>query len=111
MPLYMTQFAYTPEAWAALTRKPEDRSDPLRGLLERLGGHLHSFYYSFGEFDGVFIFEAPDETVVTAAVMAATSAGHIKAVKTTTLVPMERALDAMRKAGTLTYQPPTGSGG
>jgi uncharacterized protein with GYD domain len=108
MPLYMTQFAYTPDAWAALTKKPEDRSETLRNLLERLGGQLHSFYYSFGEYDGVFIFEAPDETVVTSAVMAATAAGHIKAIKTTTLVPMERALAAMRKAGNLTYQPPSG---
>jgi uncharacterized protein with GYD domain len=107
----MTQFAYTADAWAGLTKKPEDRSETLRGLLERLGGRLHSFYYSFGEYDGVFIYEAPDETVVTAAVMAAAAAGHIKAIKTTTLVPMERALAAMRQAGTLTYQPPGSAGG
>nr|MBA2713953.1 GYD domain-containing protein [Rubrobacteraceae bacterium] len=61
MPLYMTQFAYTPEAWAALTRSPEDRSEPLRGLLENMGGRLVSFYNSFGEYDGLVIFEAPDE--------------------------------------------------
>jgi hypothetical protein len=28
MPLYMTQFAYTPEAWAAIVDNPEDRSAP-----------------------------------------------------------------------------------
>ena len=28
MPLYMTQFAYTTEAWAALLDSPEDRSAP-----------------------------------------------------------------------------------
>jgi hypothetical protein len=27
MPLYMTQFAYTPEAWATLVDNPEDRSE------------------------------------------------------------------------------------
>ena len=36
MTLYMTQFAYTPDAWAALTKKPEDRSETLRNLLELL---------------------------------------------------------------------------
>jgi hypothetical protein len=30
MPAYVTQFAYTPEAWAALTDNPEDRSAPAR---------------------------------------------------------------------------------
>lgn len=108
MPLYMTQFAYTAEAWAALTRHPEDRTEVLGALLERAGGRLHSFYYSFGEFDGVLIYEAPDETAVTAAVLAATAAGHIKALKTTTLLPMDRALAAMRQAGTLAYSAPTG---
>jgi uncharacterized protein with GYD domain len=108
MALYMTQFAYTPEAWAALTQQPEDRAGTLGTLIERAGGHLHSFYYSFGEFDGVFIYEAPDETAVTAAIMAAAAAGHIKALKTTTLLPMDRALAAMRKAGTLSYRPPAG---
>ena len=30
MALYMTQFAYTAEAWAALAKNPQDRSIPLR---------------------------------------------------------------------------------
>jgi len=40
MPVYMTQFAYTPEAWAALLRSPEDRSRVLGEHLDRLGGQL-----------------------------------------------------------------------
>jgi hypothetical protein len=38
MPLYMTQFAYTPEAWAALVDNPEDRSAPVREVVESMGG-------------------------------------------------------------------------
>ena len=38
MPLYMTQFAYTPEAWATLVDNPEDRSAPVRELTEAMGG-------------------------------------------------------------------------
>jgi len=30
MALYMAQFAYTAEAWAALAKNPQDRSIPLR---------------------------------------------------------------------------------
>ena len=37
MPLYMTQFAYTPEAWAALVDNPEDRSAPVRELTRGHG--------------------------------------------------------------------------
>jgi hypothetical protein len=31
MALYMAQFAYTAEAWAALTRKPENRTATFKG--------------------------------------------------------------------------------
>jgi hypothetical protein len=30
MPVYMTQFTYTREAWAALTQNPVDRREGLR---------------------------------------------------------------------------------
>jgi hypothetical protein len=40
MPLYMTQFAYTPEAWATLTDNPEDSSAAVRELLETHGRRL-----------------------------------------------------------------------
>jgi uncharacterized protein with GYD domain len=42
MPLYMTQFAYTPEAWATLADIPYDRSAAVRELLEAHGGRLVS---------------------------------------------------------------------
>jgi uncharacterized protein with GYD domain len=108
MPLYMTHFAYTPEAWTALSKKPENREEVLRALVEKLGGRLVSFYYCFGEFDGVFVTEMPDETTVTAAVLAAISPGHVKAIKTTVLLTTEQTMEAMRKAGGQKYQGPKG---
>jgi uncharacterized protein with GYD domain len=106
VPLYMTQFAYTPEAWAALTRNPEDRSEAVRGLIESTGGRLITFYYSFGEYDGVIIYEAPDDGTAAAGVLAAVTPGHIKAIKTTTLLSVEDAMEAMRKAGDATFRRP-----
>ncbi len=40
MPLYMIQFAYTPEAKAALARIPEDRSVVFGQLVEDMGRRL-----------------------------------------------------------------------
>src|SRR6266496_4703238 len=108
MPLYMSQFAYTSDAWSALVKNPQNREDVLRALIEKLGGRLVSFYYCFGEYDGVFISEMPDETTVTAAILAAISPGHVKAVKTTVLLTTEQAMAAMRQAGTHSYQAPGG---
>src|SRR5215213_5170620 len=59
MPLYMSQVGYTSEAVAALTRNPEDRSDTFERLAQSMGGRLLSFYYSFGEYDGVGHLRSP----------------------------------------------------
>ena len=106
MPLYMSQFAYTSEAWAALTQNPEDRSEAIRGLLEAMGGRLVSFYNSFGEYDGLIILEAPDETTAAATIMAAITPGHVKSIKTTLLLSAEQGVEAMRRAGEMTFRRP-----
>src|SRR5918994_3514390 len=98
MPLYMSQVSYTSEAWAALTQNPEDRSEVFGGLAESMGGTLLSFYYSFGEYDVLVIYEAPDESTAAGMVLAATAPGHLSKVKTTVLLSAEEGMEAMRKA-------------
>ena len=46
MAVYMTQFSYTAEAWAALVKNPADRTGGLKNLVEKMGGKLLHFYYS-----------------------------------------------------------------
>ena len=109
MALYMTQFSYTAEAWATLTKNPQDRRPGLDAAAQKLGGRLASLHYCFGEYDGVAMIEAPDDTTACAIVLGAVSAGHIKTIKTTRLLSVEETLDAMRRAGSLTYQAPSSS--
>src|SRR5215472_15079415 len=97
MALYMTQFAYTAEAWAALAKNPQDRSVPIREVSEKLGARLVGLYYCFGEYDGVALVEAPDETTAMAIAIVAVTPGHVKAIRTTRLVTVEEAMEAMRK--------------
>ncbi len=107
MALYMTQAAYTAQAWATMTKHPQDRSVGLAELIQKLGGRLITHYYCFGEYDGVTIFEAPDDTTASAIVLAAISAGHVKLVKTTRLLTVQETMEAMRKAGRAVYQAPS----
>jgi uncharacterized protein with GYD domain len=44
MPLFMAQFSYTPQAWAALVRNPEDRSEAISTLASKMGCKLHSIH-------------------------------------------------------------------
>ena len=106
MALYMTQFAYTAEAWTGFTKHAENRTGAVQALAQKVGCRLEALYYSLGEYDGFVILEAPDETTVTAFVLAALGPGHIKATKTTVLMRPETVVDAMKKAGTLSFQGP-----
>ncbi|MBS1253014.1 MAG: hypothetical protein MAG451_02059 [Anaerolineales bacterium] len=106
MPLYMTQFSYTSEAWASLLKNPEDRFALLERLVEEMGGRLISAYYCFGEYDGVLIYEHSDNTTAMAGVLAAIAPGHVKATKTTVLFAIEDALEAIGEASELTYRGP-----
>jgi uncharacterized protein with GYD domain len=106
--LFMAEFTYTPEAWARLAKQPEDRSLGLKAITEQLGGRLLHLYYSFGEYDGVVIFEAPDDIAGAVTPLAANVAGHLKAIKTTKLISVEDAMTIMQKVGTVTYKAPTG---
>ena len=104
MPLFMYQFKYTPAAWAAFVKKPEDRRAIVDELLRKLGGRLVSAYYAFGEWDGLVIFEAPDENKALAAIATIISPGHLDATKTTVLFSMEDVITAMNVASTLTFR-------
>ncbi len=106
MPTYMTQFAYTADAWAALVKKPEDRGQVVRGLVEKMGGRYVNLYYHFGEYDGTLLFEAPDDPTANSIILAAISPGHLKATRTTRLFSVEETLESLRKAAKVPYRAP-----
>jgi uncharacterized protein with GYD domain len=106
MPHYMTQFAYTAETWAVLRSNPTDRTGAVNAVAEKLGCRVIGLYYHFGEYDGVLIFEAPDDTAANALVMAVSAPGHLKATKTTRLMTPSEAVAAMRKAQSAEFYAP-----
>ncbi len=104
MSLYMYQFKYTRAAWAGFAKKPEDRRPLVDELLKKLGGKLVAVYYTFGEWDGLVIYEAPNEITAMAAVVAILTPGHLEATKTTVLFTVEDAIKAMSMASSLTFR-------
>lgn len=106
MPLYMLQFAYSPESWSALVRKPEDRTAAVDAIAKSVGGRLVSLYFHMGEYDGTAIIEAPDDTSANAAIMATVASGALRSSRTTRLYSSKELLKALGKAGKISYRPP-----
>ena len=106
MPLYLTRFSYTPETWARLIEKPEDRRAAAKTYIESVGGKLHGFWYAFGTHDGYTLWEAPDNVSMAAVALAISAGGALSSYETTVLLSVEDAMEALRKAGQVRYRPP-----
>ncbi|MEO6350457.1 MAG: GYD domain-containing protein [Candidatus Limnocylindrales bacterium] len=106
MPMYLTRFSYTPEAWARLAKNPEDRSKAASSYIESVGGKLHGFWYAFGEFDGYNLWEAPDNVSMAAVAIALGGGGALSKFETTVLMSVEDTLEALGRASSVRYRPP-----
>jgi uncharacterized protein with GYD domain len=105
---YLVQVAYTPEAWAAQLKQPQSRVEAVRPLLEHLGARFETTYMCFGEYDVLFIMEAPDNLSAAGIGMTVMAGGAVKAYKTTPLLTIEDGIAAMWKAAEAasSYRPP-----
>jgi uncharacterized protein with GYD domain len=108
MARYLVQVSYNVQGISDLVKNPQDRAVAIRGVIEGLGGKLESFDYAFGDYDVVVIAELPDNTTMAALAMAVGAGGAVRNFKTTVLIPMSEAVEAMRKAGSIGYRPPGG---
>lgn len=106
MAMYLTRFSYTPETWARMIEKPEDRREAARSYIESVGGKLHGFWYAFGSHDGYNLWEAPDNVSMAAVALAISGGGALSTFETTVLMSVEDTMEALQKAGEIKYRPP-----
>ena len=68
MPAYLTQVAYSTEAWAALLKNPQDRTKAVQEPIKKLGGKVENFWFSFGEYDVVGVINFPNNVSAVAGI-------------------------------------------
>jgi uncharacterized protein with GYD domain len=110
MPYYLQQVAYSIEGWNALMKKPQDRIEAVRPAIEKLGGKVENAWFTFGDYDVVLIVQMPTNVDVTAIAIAFAAGGTCKSVKTTPLLTIDEAVEAMKKAAGSGYRPATATG-
>jgi uncharacterized protein with GYD domain len=62
MPVYIALASYTDQGVRNVKDSPK-RLDAARALLRQMGGDFKHFWMTFGEYDLVFVYEAPDDAV------------------------------------------------
>jgi uncharacterized protein with GYD domain len=111
MAIYITQGRYTREAIKGMVVKPEDRAEALSRHMARAGGRVLSYYLTFGEYDFLTVIEAPSETQMAAALLAAASGGGVSDLRTTLALTSVEAKGAFAAAADLapSYKSPGGA--
>jgi uncharacterized protein with GYD domain len=102
----MVQSSYTNTAWGKLVQRPENRMEALKPVIDQLGGRILDWYYTFGDYDVIVLFEVRDNVTAAAVSMAIASSGAVRAFKTTVLMSPDEGFDAMLLAQGAGYHQP-----
>ncbi len=101
MPIFISQGRYSHNAIKGMIAKPEDRSKATSRLIKEAGGRLLSYYLTFGEYDFLLVAEAPNESAMASAVLAAASGGGVTDLRTTLAMTPADAMKAFEAAAGL----------
>jgi len=107
MPHYLVRFCYASRSIKALVNRPDvDHAAQASKMVASVGGKLLGYWYAFGDFDGVVLMEAADNSAAASVAMAIGGTGEVTRLETTVLLTMDEAQRAMRKAAAATDLPP-----
>jgi uncharacterized protein with GYD domain len=106
MSYYLIQASYTSQAIAAMVKNPQDRAAAVRPVIEKAGGKLHGFWFTFGDTDIVAVAELPNNVSAAALSMAIGASGALSSYRSTPMLTSGEAVEAMRKAAEVSYQAP-----
>ncbi|MBR9999318.1 MAG: GYD domain-containing protein [Cyclobacteriaceae bacterium] len=106
MSKYLVNASYTSEGTRGLLKEGgTSRQLMVKDMVEKLGGSLEFFYYSFGESDVVAIVDVPDAATATAISMGIKATGAVKIYLTVLITPEEIDKAAKKSIG---YRAPGG---
>lgn len=108
MAKYAVFFTLTSDTLARFLQHPEDRRQPVSKLAEAGGGSLESYYWMFGHYDGLAIFDMPSSEDMAAAAFAAISTGTFTAFETHELISSDNLVGIAQRAQSIgrSYRPP-----
>ena len=103
---YMFLFNISSETIKRFVAKPSDRAAVVREVAESVGGSLESYYWMFGQYDGVAVFEMPDSHTMATLSLAVSSSGVFTRFETHELIEASDLTTIAERARGISYQPP-----
>jgi uncharacterized protein with GYD domain len=108
MAKYMVLFNFGSDAIRRFVASPSDRTAVVKELVESVGGSLECYYWMFGQYDGMAVFEMPDADTAAATILAIASSGAFTRLETHQLIAASDLTSIAKRARGIAYQPPGG---
>ena len=105
---YLIEHTPVPQASAAVIKNPQDRTEAIRNMFESVGGKLDHYYIAKGEPTVYVLGELPDEERLAAVVTSIWASGVSMSIKSKAIMTAAEAVDVYKKAGAVSYRPPSG---
>ena len=103
---YLVQARYSTDGCAALLKNPQDRTEAVRAMIEKLGGTYVQSYFTEDLGQLVGLVELPDDRAM-ACLSAAVRASHaIAEIGVTKLITSSDAVELFQQAAGVDYQAP-----
>ena len=77
MPTFIALFGWT-EQGVRSAKDTIKRAERFTADIKKMGGSVKDVYWTMGRYDGVIIFEAPDEESATALMLAGCARGNVR---------------------------------
>jgi uncharacterized protein with GYD domain len=77
MATYITTIHFTEQGVKAI-QDTCDRAAAFKAAVKKMGVKVSGIYWTLGAFDGVIVFDAPDEATATAAMLQLSSLGNVR---------------------------------
>ena len=76
MPTFIALFGWTAQG-VRTAKDTVKRAERFKADIKKMGGSVKEVYWTMGRYDGVIIFEAPDEETATALMLAGCARGNV----------------------------------
>ena len=98
MATFITTLKFTEKGLQSIHDSPK-RANAFKAVVKRMGVKVANIYWTFGSFDGVLIFNAPNDETATAAMLHLSSHGNVHTTTTRAFSSseMEKVLGLMGK--------------
>ena len=106
MAKYLVLFRLKGETVRRFMENPGDRSKAVEELIAQVGGKLECYYFTFGQYDGMVILEAPDSASIAATSVAVTGSGAFSHFETHELISSQDMVGILQRAKEISYRPP-----